>query len=69
MSQFDLQTAENNLLTAKAQLAQAEAQRVNAANNLSYTVVKAPSNGVVGSSSSTTDRYTTSRAAWSRSAA
>ena len=36
------------LLTAKAQLAQAEAQRVNAANNLSYTVVKAPANGVVG---------------------
>lgn len=48
VSQFDLQMAENNLLTAKAQLAQAEAQRVNAANNLSYTVVKAPSNGVVG---------------------
>ena len=48
VSQFDLSTAENNLLTAKAQLAQAEAQRVNAANNLSYTVVKAPSNGVVG---------------------
>ena len=38
----------NTLLTAKAQLAQAEAQRVNAANNLSYTVVKAPANGVVG---------------------
>ena len=36
------------LLTAKAQLAQAEAQRVNAANNLSYTVVKAPADGVVG---------------------
>ena len=48
VSQFDLSTAENNLLTAKAQLAQAEAQRVNAANNLSYTVVNAPSNGVVG---------------------
>ena len=48
VSQFDLSTAENNLLTAKAQLAQAEAQRVNAANNLSYTVVKAPSDGVVG---------------------
>ncbi len=48
VSQFDLSTAENQLLTAKAQLAQAEAQRVNAANNLSYTVVKAPSNGVVG---------------------
>ena len=48
VSQFDLSTANNNLLTAKAQLAQAEAQRVNAANNLSYTVVKAPANGVVG---------------------
>ena len=48
VSQFDLSTAENNLLTAKAQLAQAEAQRVNAANNLSYTVVKSPANGVVG---------------------
>lgn len=48
VSKFDLSTAENSLLTAKAQLAQAEAQRVNAANNLSYTVVKSPSNGVVG---------------------
>ena len=48
VSQFDLSTANNNLLTAKAQLAQAEAQRVNAANNLSYTVVKAPTDGVVG---------------------
>ena len=48
VSKFDLSTAENNLLTAKAQLAQAEAQRVNAANSLSYTVVKAPANGVVG---------------------
>ncbi len=48
VSKFNLQTAENTLLTAKAQLAQAEAQRTNAANNLSYTVVKAPSNGVVG---------------------
>ena len=48
VSQFDLSTANNNLLTAKAQLAQAEAQRVNAANNLSYTVVKAPANGMVG---------------------
>lgn len=48
VSQYDLSTAENNLLTAKAQLAQADAALVNAANNLSYTVVKAPSNGVVG---------------------
>lgn len=48
VSQYDLSTAENSLLTAKAQLAQADAALVNAANNLSYTVVKAPSNGVVG---------------------
>lgn len=48
VSQFDLSTAENNLLTAQAQFAQAEAQRVNAANNLSYTVVSSPSDGVVG---------------------
>lgn len=48
ISQFELTTSQNALLTAKAQLAQAEAQRVNAANNLSYTVVKAPANGVVG---------------------
>lgn len=48
ISDFDLQTSENTLLTTKAQLAQAEAQLVNARNNLSYTVVKAPANGVVG---------------------
>ncbi|WP_369808761.1 efflux RND transporter periplasmic adaptor subunit [uncultured Alistipes sp.] len=48
VSQFDLSSAQNQLLTAEAQLAQAEAQRVSAANNLSYTVVKAPSKGVVG---------------------
>ena len=48
VSQYDLSTANNNLLTAKAQLAQAEAQRVSAANNLSYPVVKAPANGMVG---------------------
>lgn len=48
VSEFTLSTAENNYLTAKAQLAQAEAQEVNARNNLSYTEVKSPSNGVVG---------------------
>ena len=48
ISDFDLQTAHNALLTAKAQIAQCEAQVVNARNNLSYTVVKSPSNGVVG---------------------
>ena len=48
ISEFDLQTSYNTLLTVKAQLAQAEAQRVSAANNLSYTEVKSPSDGVVG---------------------
>ncbi len=48
VSEFTLRTAENNYLTAKAQLAQAEAQEVSARNNLSYTEVKSPSNGVVG---------------------
>lgn len=48
VSEFDLRSAENSLLSAKAQLAQAEAQAVNARNSLSYTEVKAPSNGVVG---------------------
>lgn len=48
ISEYDLRMAENQLLTAEAALAQAEAQRVNAANSLSYTVVKAPANGVVG---------------------
>ena len=48
VSQYDLSTAENSLLTAKAQLAQADAALVNAANNLSYTVGKVRSNGVVG---------------------
>lgn len=48
ISQFELSTAENGLLTAKAQLAQAEAQEVNARNNLSYTVIASPADGVVG---------------------
>ena len=48
VSAFDLSTAKNALLAAKAQLAQAKAQEVNARNNLSYTVVKSPANGVVG---------------------
>ena len=48
ISDFELQTAHNALLSAKAQVAQADAQVVNARNNLSYTVVKSPSNGVVG---------------------
>lgn len=48
VSEHTLRTAENTYLTAKAQLSQAEAQEVNARNNLSYTEVKSPSDGVVG---------------------
>lgn len=48
VSEFDMKTAENSLLSAKAQVAQAKAQVVNARNSLSYTVVKSPANGVVG---------------------
>ena len=48
VSELSLKTAENTYLTAKAQLTQAEAQEVNARNNLSYTEVKSPSDGVVG---------------------
>jgi len=48
ISDFDLQTAQNSLLSAKAAVSQAQAQVVNARNSLSYTVVKSPANGVVG---------------------
>lgn len=48
ISEHQLKTTENALLTAKAQVAQAEAQEVNAKNNLAYTEVKSPSDGVVG---------------------
>lgn len=48
VSEFDMQTAHNTLLSAKAAVAQAKAQVVNARNSLSYTVVKSPSDGVVG---------------------
>ncbi len=46
VSEFDLQTAQNTLAEAKASLAQAKAQEVNARNNLSYTEVKSPVDGV-----------------------
>lgn len=48
ISDYELQMAENSLATAKAQLAQTEAQLINARNDLSYTNVISPSNGVVG---------------------
>lgn len=48
VSEFELNTAHNAMLTAEAQLAQAKAQEVSARNDLSYTVVASPVNGVVG---------------------
>ena len=48
VSSYTLQTSENAYHTAQAQLAQAKAQVTNARNNLSYTEVRSPSNGVVG---------------------
>ena len=46
ISDFELQTARNALLEAEAVLAQAKAEETNARNNLSYTVVKSPVDGV-----------------------
>lgn len=43
------QVSDNQLRAAQAQLSQAEAALTSAQKNLSYTVVTAPSNGVVGS--------------------
>lgn len=48
VSDYDLKTAGNSLLTAQAQLAQMKAQELSARNNLSYTEVKSPADGVVG---------------------
>lgn len=48
VSNFELQTSLNALATAKAQLAQARAAKVNADNNYNYTIVKSPADGVVG---------------------
>lgn len=48
VSDFDLQTANNSYMQAKAAVAQATAAVTNAANSLSYTVVKSPADGVVG---------------------
>lgn len=45
VSDFSVQTTQNALQEAKAALALAKAQEVNARNNLSYTVVKSPVNG------------------------
>lgn len=46
ISEFDLQTAKNEQAEANANLLQAKAQEINARNNLSYTEVKSPVNGI-----------------------
>ncbi len=48
VSEFDLVSAENALDIARANLQAAKAQEDAAQNNLSFTVVKSPSDGVVG---------------------
>lgn len=48
ISDFDLETAKNALQEAEAGLAQANATMINARNNLSYTVVKSPMDGICG---------------------
>ena len=49
VSDYDLRTATANLAMAKAQAQQAQAQLQSARTNLSYTVLRSPSDGVVGS--------------------
>lgn len=48
VSDFDLNSAKNALKMAEAELEQAKAQEFSAENNLSYTEIKSPSDGVVG---------------------
>ncbi|MGN1375701.1 MAG: efflux RND transporter periplasmic adaptor subunit [Prevotella sp.] len=49
ISHSNLMTVENSYYSAKARVAQASAQLTNARNDLSYTEVKSPCEGVVGS--------------------
>ncbi len=51
ISDFELQTSRNSYLSAKASLAQAKAQEVSAANNLSFAKVTSPVTGVAGMTS------------------
>ena len=48
ISSFEYQTAVNNLLSAKAALAQADAALVSAKQNLDFCTVTSPSDGVIG---------------------
>lgn len=51
ISDFELRTAQNNYKQAQASVAQAKASLVSAKNNLSYTEVKSPVDGVAGMTS------------------
>lgn len=48
ISDFELRMAKTTLASERATLAQAKAKEVNARNNLSYTLVKSPADGVLG---------------------
>lgn len=48
VSEYDWRTAENSLQEATAVLAQAQAQKKHAENDLSYTIIKSPVDGVAG---------------------
>lgn len=48
VSDFELRTSENNYRTACASLLQAQAEKRDAENNLSYTEVRSPVNGYAG---------------------
>ncbi|MFI3263258.1 MAG: efflux RND transporter periplasmic adaptor subunit [Rikenellaceae bacterium] len=48
ISNIEFQTLQNTLLSAKASLEMAKAEEKNALNNLSYTIVKSPVDGVAG---------------------
>ena len=51
ISDFELRTAQNTCRSAEAALMQAKAEQRNAENNLSYTEVKSPVDGVAGMTS------------------
>ena len=48
ISDFELRMAKTTLASERATLAQAKAKEVHARNNLSYTLVKSPADGVLG---------------------
>lgn len=48
ISDYELSMSRNRLAVALAELEQAKAQEANALNDLSYTEIKSPSNGVIG---------------------